>query len=173
MSRVLFEGEIDVHYGFIDLTGRADNHPPELIEARAGQRNGICGAAVPGFLSMVTGLHTGPVRFTMEWHETEPPPDDRWEDVVEVSFQPPGTELQLLAFDHTVEVALPAAPSLRARFCASGMDAAQELDTVVDDDPAPDSYLLALWPAPPAPEAVLRQTSAAAAHWHRTAQAAD
>lgn len=61
---------------------------------------------------------------------------------------------------------LPAGGPYRVRYCARGMDAARDLDTRLDDDPAPDAYLLQLWPAPPAPDAVLRVTAAAAAYRH-------
>ena len=37
-----------------------------LEECFAGQRNGLCGAAVPGFLFLITGLHTGEVGLTVE-----------------------------------------------------------------------------------------------------------
>lgn len=33
-----------------------------------------------------------------------------------------------------------------------------------------DRYLLQLWPAPMAPDAILRQTSEHAAYWHRVAE---
>ena len=39
----------------------------------------------------------------------------------------------------------------------------------MDDDPALDRYLMQLWPAPPAHDAVLRQTSAIAGYWHGVA----
>jgi hypothetical protein len=97
--------------------------------------------------------------------------DAQWEEVVEAPFTPEERELTLASFDHYVEVELPAVGSLRARYCAQGMDAGHQQDTVLDDERAPDRYLLQLWPADPAPDAVVRQTSANAAYWHREAQA--
>ena len=63
--------------------------------------------------------------------------------------------------------------SYRVRYCATGMDEGRELDTRViddedqeDEDRAYDRYVLQFWPAPPAPDQVLRQTSETAAYWH-------
>ena len=52
--QVLFDGEMHVAYGFLHLL------PPntdfvDLIFARGGQANGLCGAAQPGVLAMTTG----------------------------------------------------------------------------------------------------------------------
>jgi hypothetical protein len=139
---------------------------------RIGQVNGLVGAAVPGQLSLITGLHTGRVPLVIRWHATEPPIGDDWEEVVEVSFQPSRTDLLLTSFQDSFELRLPVLQSLRARYCASGMDAARDADTVMDDEPTIDRYLLQLWPAPPAPDTVVRQTSDIAAYWHQEAPAA-
>jgi hypothetical protein len=165
----LFEADVPVHYGFIFLSAKDDQ--PDLMETRAGQRNGLCGAAVPGVLSMVTGLHTGRVPFVVEWHDAEPALDPEWEEVVEVPFAPRQPDLALTSFQDYFEVRLPAAGSLRARYCAIGMDAAHGQDTIFEEEPTVDRYLLALWPAAPAPDAVVRQTGPHAAYWHREAQA--
>ncbi|SEF35067.1 hypothetical protein SAMN05421837_107715 [Amycolatopsis pretoriensis] len=46
------------------------------------------------------------------------------------------------------------------------MDTGREQDTRLDGEAERDSYVLQFWPAPPAPDAVVRQHSAAAAYWH-------
>jgi hypothetical protein len=167
---VLFADDVPVHYGFIFLSCGDDE--PDLMQARAGQQNGLCGAAVPGVLSMVTGLHTGRVPLIVEWHDTVPTLDPGWEDVVEVPFLPAQRHLALTSFGDSFEVRLPAVGSLRARYCATGMDAAADAqDMVSDDEPTIDRYLLALWPADVAPDVVVRQTSACAAYWHQQARA--
>ena len=160
--------DLHVHYGFVWLAAPGVLRD-DLIGARAGQRNGICGAAYPGVLSMLTGLHTGVVPFRVEVWDSEPPLDDGWEDVVEVDFEAPETELILSPFQGAETIVLPAAGSYRARYCASGMDAAAEQDTRLDSDEVTDRYLLALWPAAPAGERVARQTSARAAYWAQVA----
>ena len=50
------------------------------------------------------------------------------------------------------------------------MDEGQELDTPEDGETAPDRYLLQLWPAPPEPDAVVREGSESAAYWHGVAR---
>jgi hypothetical protein len=46
------------------------------------------------------------------------------------------------------------------------MDAGHAADTRMDDEPGLDRYLLQLWPGPPGPDRVVKQTSAIAAYWH-------
>ena len=50
------------------------------------------------------------------------------------------------------------------------MDAGRDLDTTDEGEEAPDRYLLQLWPAPQAPDAVVRQTGETAAYWHAVAR---
>lgn len=67
---------------------------PERIDyPYEDQSNGLAGAAIPGFIFLTTGLHTGPVRFRAELLDRKPPLDQRWEDVVEVSFEPTGADV--------------------------------------------------------------------------------
>lgn len=161
----LFDGTIGVHYGFVSLA--PEDVYPDLHDPRRGQRNGMIGAAVPGELSMITGTHTGAVRFTVRWLEHEPgEPEPQWEDVVEVSFVPTERTLVLSAFEEFYDLELPADGSLRVRYSARAMDAGH---SDMADNP-PDEYLLELWPAPPAPEEILRETSASASYWHRMAR---
>jgi hypothetical protein len=167
---VLFDADVPVHYGFIDLR-RAYEDQAGLMDTRAGQVNGLVGAAVPGQLSLVTGLHTGRVPLMVRWHDAEPAVGDEWEEVVEVSFDPPSADLLLTSFEDSFELRLPVLRMMRARYCASGMDAAGDADTVMDDEPTIDRYLLQLWPAVPASDTVVRQTSEVAAYWHRQARA--
>jgi len=77
---VLFDADVPVHCGFINLLGADEQDQAGLVDARAGQLNGPVGAAVPGQLSPVTGLHTGRVPFVVRWHDTEPAVGDDWED---------------------------------------------------------------------------------------------
>ena len=81
---IVFDQEIDVHYGQFYVESRTDDVFEGLIESRGGQTNGLCGAAVPGQLFLITGLHTGSTRVTVEVLDALPPIGDEWEDVVEV-----------------------------------------------------------------------------------------
>lgn len=146
-----------------------DVEQPELLAARGGQVNGLCGAAVPGVLSFITGLHTGLVPVRVERLAQQPPVVAEWEDVVEVSVTTTSAPMWLSTFDDAAEVALPAG-QWRARFSASGMDAGAAADTRRDGEPVIDRYLLQLWPAPPERDAVLRESSSRAAYWHSLAR---
>ncbi|WP_240687293.1 hypothetical protein [Amycolatopsis suaedae] len=138
-----------------------------LHEAFAGQRNGLCGAAEPGALFLVTGLHTGKVGFSVEWHDEAPPAGPEWEEIVEASFRPSSSRIGLCqwAGEAWWDLDLPLA-GLRVRYCASGMDAGRAADTRMDGEPRLDRYLLQFWPGEPAPDRVVRQTGETAAYWH-------
>jgi hypothetical protein len=164
--RTVVHGEVHVHYGqiYVHSEGGAP-FEGDLSACFAGQRNGLCGAAVAGTLFLITGLHTGEVGLTVEVHETEPP-DDGGEDVVEVSFPAEGPA-RLVTWGGEDWWDLELAPgSYRVRYSGTGMDAGRELDTRLGGEPPQDSYLLRFWPAPPAPDVVVRETSATAAYWH-------
>lgn len=165
---VLLDREVHVHYGFMFLLAH-NSEQPELVSARGGQVNGLCGAAVPGVLSLVTGLHTGAVPVRVESLAEQPPVEGQWEDVVEASTTTTSASMWLSTFDDAVEVALPAG-QWRVRFSAAGMDAGAAADTRLSGEPVIDSYLLQLWSAPPEPDVVLRQTSSHAAYWHSVAR---
>ncbi|WP_308342314.1 hypothetical protein [Streptomyces sp. MW-W600-10] len=160
-----------VHYRQIHVESDPGSAIPDLSEAFAGQRGGLCGAAVPGVLWLITGLHTGNVGFVVEVHDEDPPLDPIWEDVVEVSFRPVSERSSLVqwageaAWDLNLDQT-----DYRVRYCARGMDEGRELDTRVAGKPQADSYLLQFWPAPPCADRVVRQTSRNAAYWHRYAR---
>jgi hypothetical protein len=82
-------GPAHVHYGQIYVESGLES-PDDPFEGFGGQRNRLCGAAVPGFLCLLTGLHTGEVGFTVEVHEEPPLVDESWQEIVEASFHPIG-----------------------------------------------------------------------------------
>lgn len=153
---VLYEGLIRVHYGFIFASSVRDEFGPDLANSLRGQSNGLLGGAVPGFLYMATGTHTGEIPLRVVVHDAEPPVGDA-EEVVEVSFRPETPEVTLRSFDDGVDLWLPV-DDYRARWRVWGLDAGRDQDLASEDDPAPDRYELALWPAPPAADSVVRVT---------------
>lgn len=162
--KILFDGEVYVHYGQLYVESGWEIPEDPVGAAFAGQENGLCGAAWPGFLFMVTGLHTGHVGFTVELRDTAPPVDDFWEDIAEVSFRPTGEDVALVQW--AGEAAWPLdlkQVDMRVRYCAHGMDQGRQADTILEGEPALDRYLLQFWPDPPSPDRVLRQTSTNAA----------
>jgi hypothetical protein len=164
--RVLVSGEVHVDYGQIYVESR-DDFGADLQECFAGQTNGLCGAAVPGYLFLITGLHTGYIGFTVELHEDRPPLDEAWEEVVEASFRPasPRTALVQWAGENSWDLGLDQI-DYRVRYCASGMDQAHQAGTRLEGEMPLDRYLLQLWPARPEPGTVVKQTSGHAEYWH-------
>lgn len=166
--QVLFDGELPVHYGFFFLMSGDDL--PDLATSCSGQANGLCGAAHPGSLAFVTGLHTGPLPLRVEAHPAEPGLAEDWDDVVEVPLRTTTAHLVLQAFQDQAPVRLPAPGDYRVRYCGAGIDEGAAADTRSPGSPPVDRYLVQLWPAAPAPDAVVRQGSARAAYWHRDAR---
>lgn len=165
----LFSGTVNVHYGqfYLEAGTPFDGDMPRCF---AKQSNGLCGAAVPGFVFLTTGLHTGPVGLDIESHESEPDLNDIWEDVVEVSLQVSGPVLSLVQWAELTGTPLVRmAGSYRLRYSGRGMDKAHEEDTVLGSDPI-DRYRIDIWPASPAPDRVVKQTSDYAAYWHAWAR---
>lgn len=171
VRRTLFSGDVYVDHGQVCVESVPDGLGPGLTESLAGQVNGLCGAAVPGTLLLVTGLHTGHVGFVAELHDGLPAVDGGWEEVVEASFAPSSADVALARWDGETYLALGLARGrYRVRYCASGMDLARRVDTRLDWEPVVDRYLLQFWPSPPERDRVLRQTSETAAYWHRYAR---
>jgi hypothetical protein len=172
--RVIFEGEVRADHGHFFLDSRpeqASGDVVDLSDAFAGQCSGLCGAAFPGFLYMLTGLRFGGVGLRMERHEEAPaPPGAGWEEVAEVSFEPRSDDTVLLAGDgqEAWPLALGAVP-YRVRHCVTGMDAGNAADQRSPEEPLIERWLMQWWPAPAAPDAVLRQTSDVATRSHRWA----
>ncbi|WBB57736.1 hypothetical protein O7599_18800 [Streptomyces sp. WMMC500] len=169
--RTVYSGELNVSYMQFYVDSRRE-FEEEPWDSRAGQRNGLCGAAVPGFLFCTTGLHTGPVGLTVEVHEEAPPVAEEWEEVVEVSFRPSSPRTSVVPWgDGELCAAELAETDHRVRYCARGMDIEPDAESaVLGGGPPVDHYLLQFWPAPPAPERIVRETSRKAAYWHGVAR---
>jgi hypothetical protein len=164
--RTLFAGSVFVHYGqfYVESAGQHEYDLPQMF---AGQVNGLCGAAVPGSLFFITGLHTGDVGLTIELHDAPPAVDDVWEEVVEASFRPTTPRVALVQWAGEASWDLDLVDiDYRVRYCASGMREARERDTLLEDEAMLDRYLVQFWPSAPAPDRVIKQTSEIAAYWH-------
>lgn len=168
--RVLMNGEAPVSYAQIYVQSWPGL--PDVSGSFGGQRNGLCGGAVPGALSLVTGLHTGEVGFRVELHDEAPPLDETWEEIVEVSFRPTGA-VSLVAWGGYAAWPLDLdAVDYRVRYSGARMDEAHRLGIPEGEEFEPDRYLLQFWPGPPEPDRVVKQTSETAAYWHRAARKA-
>ncbi|MER7779450.1 hypothetical protein ABTZ21_31310 [Streptomyces sp. NPDC096191] len=171
--RTVYRGELPVVQGRFHVDSRLDPYGPVPSEACAGQTNGLCGAAVPGCLLLDTGPCTGRVGLTVEVHRAPPSLDDCWEEVVEASFRPVSASTAVLPCGHAAlcEVDLPPADH-RVRYCGRGLDRGEAADLRATAAAGPvGHYLLQFWPAPPAADLVVRQTSRSARDRHRYARA--
>jgi len=77
-----------------------------------------------------------------------------WEDVVEVSFRPATPTVELMEWDGDRRPLDLEQRDYRVRYCAYGMDLA-------DEDDAGEQYLLQFWPAPPDLDKIVRQETQA------------
>jgi hypothetical protein len=167
-----FDGDLHVHYGQAYVFSGAGGDTGEMDSCFRGQSNGLLGAAQTGMLFLITGLHTGHVKFEVEIAADEPRVDEAWEECVEASFTPTDQDVRLINWDRELVCELPLRThSYRVRYEGRGMDAGREADTVLQGEDPVDSYRLSFWPAPPAPDMVVRQTAESARYWHGWAQA--
>ena len=166
---VLFEGDVHVHYGFVYVDSGVGGWDQE-IDQRAGQRNGLLGAAQPGFLLISTGMHTGLVPFRVEAHPAAPPLEESYGEIVEASCDLRGPEVSLSAFDWLTFITLPEGGPHRVRLSARDYEAGREQERYEAQDPVRDSYLLQLWPAEMADDEIVRATSPSAGYWHELAR---
>jgi hypothetical protein len=91
--------------------------------------------------------------------------------VVEASFRPATAKVALVQWAGEASWPLPLAPiDYRVRYSATGMDRARARDTLLAGEPLLDRYLLQFWPALPAPDAVIYETSRCAAYWNAHAR---
>ena len=169
MARV-FDGKLGVGYHTATLeTATSDGNDERMPEdCFAGQTNGLCGAVVPGMLMLTTGLHHGKVGFTIDVQDDEPPFEEVWEEVVEVSFVQKDAEAILVGFYGSIAGTFTLAPGIyRVRYGARNMSQAWEVDTHTRDQPI-DFYSLTFWPAAVTPDAILKQTGEFAKYSHQT-----
>ncbi len=91
-----------------------------MADCFRGQANGLCGAAVPGFLFLITATHTGDVNFTIDMLDAPPPLDETCEQVVEASFSVEDAPNDVLFAEWGGRVyPIPLRPgSYRVRYCA-------------------------------------------------------
>jgi len=164
---ILFEGDVFVQYGFVHLDSGVGGL--QTAEPRAGQRNGLLGAAEPGLLVVSTGMHTGFVPFRVEAHPAAPPVDTSYDEIVEASCDLRGPAVSLSTFDWATSFVVTQGGPHRVRLSARDFEAGREQDRYELHEPVRDSYLIQLWPAAPAPDEVIRVSSAEAAYWHGVA----
>lgn len=155
----------DVYIEYAQLYVLSDENADDLESRVAfkGQVNGLCGAAVTGKLFLVTGIDLGPMRLTAQLFQAEPAIDETWEDIVEASFAATSSNVVVREWGGVRYPLELVEGEYRIRYCARGMDEAEELGTTAR--PA-DSYLLQFWPGAVGSDLIVRQTSDAARRRH-------
>ena len=165
MHSVLVPGPVNVTYGQIYVEPD-DGDYIEMEAAFAGQTNGLCGAAQPQRLFLMTATHTGKVNFTVELHTEPPALNPEWDEIVEASITIGSEPIYLFEWAHENAYELPIPPGVyRVRYNVKGME--------FDADPGrpEEQYCLQFWPAPEMPDQILKVTSPCATYWHDTARA--
>ncbi|TGB07826.1 hypothetical protein [Streptomyces sp. MZ04] len=166
--RTYVSGDVRVAYGQLYVVSEPEGDGGGPHESMAGQSQGLCGAAIPGFLYLNTALHTGQVGFVVEVHEDPPRLDEEWEDVVEASFRPLSGEvaLELWGGEGHFPLGLEEGVDYRVRYSGSRMDEAREREHEFIEHPGIERHLLQFWPARPERDRVVKQVSGSAAYWH-------
>lgn len=119
-------------------------------------------AVGPSLAVLYSGTHTGPVRVTVQVHQTAPPLDlAAWEDVAEATFIAPVGRVMIEEWGGRVHDELPNLTSsgpgtYRLRLHVRGRDRGWREDT--PEEPI-EEHLLDVWPAAPAAGVVHKLTS--------------
>jgi hypothetical protein len=179
MEQVLFDRAIDIQFNQTPL--RVNYFLRATFDVFGGQQNGLLGVVSLNYMILVFGVHTGTVNLKIVRTDEEPQLDAYWEEVVEASWTMPA-DSKLTVDDNFVNtfcapVQLPAG-TYRVRFCAKNFGVAEAwwaegwgtgrgLDEYVGPT---EQYELTFWPAPWAPDQVLKVKSPRAAGMHRWAQ---
>jgi hypothetical protein len=166
--KVLLDEVVETDYGQFDLVYSDDGGFDGVVERFfAGQANGLVGAADPHGVYLHFGRRSGGSQLRVVLCDSAPADDPAWEDVVEVSTTvPPPGDVRWMAWAGD-EVGVPTTlppRDYRVRVSARGRDAGAEDEFAGE---VVDFYLVELWPAPPAADAVIRTESENAAYWHR------
>lgn len=168
MGQVLFDGVVQTSYGQFDLIwDDGIGFDGDFEKFFAGQANGLVGAAHRDGVYLNLARYGGGSQMRIELCDAEPAMADDWADVVEVSSAiPTDSSPHWESWAGEQSGALDDLPpgSYRLRVGARGRDEGRDGEFA---DHLVDWYLLQLWPAPSAPDAVVRVSSEDARYWHR------
>ncbi len=167
MSVVLLDQVVYTDYGQLTLEWGNDTWDGDADWFFDHQQNGLVGAADGDNVVILLARRSGGSAVRIVLQESQPPLGKEWEDIVEVSLVlPAGRQMRWASWAGESGGPLAVAPSTyRLRLCARGRDAGAQDEFA---DGVVDTYLVELWPAPAALDAVLRVGSDDARYWHRT-----
>ncbi len=167
MSDELLSQVVYTDYGQLTLEWGEEIWDGDADRFFKDQQNGLVGAAVPDNVMIMLARRSGGSAVRIVLEASEPEASAEWEDVVEASFDlPPGRAMRWSTWAGESGASLAVPPGqYRLRVSAAGRDAGAQ-DEFADE--VVDRYLIELWPAPVAPDAVLRVGSDDASYWHQT-----
>jgi hypothetical protein len=167
---IVVEGPIDTSYGQMYFRSGDYDGADCYKTAFAGQANGLCGGAVAGGLFLKIGIHSGFVPISVEVHESAPPIDHSWDEIVEATCTIVATPAYLCGWGGESWVEIPVEEGVyRARFCAKAFGET-DVDGLSVNKDAGECYLLILWPDTARPDEVVKQTSVWAKQLHEKSQ---
>ena len=163
IPRLIVDGPINASYGQMYLASGDVVGEEHFLSAFAGQTNGLCGGSDQGVLSLRCSSLAMDVPISVHVHDTPPPIDHAWEEIVEAPFTPLEGPVHLYGCGgNSVEVPIPT-EHYRARCCASGL---VDLPDIGVPGETSERYLLILWPEARRPDEIIKQTSKFAKYLH-------
>jgi hypothetical protein len=166
MPDVLLDQVVFTDYGQFSLEWGEDMWDGDADRFFASQENGWVAAAVADVVHVIMARRYGGSSVRVESWADEPELEPGWEDCVEVSLAiPTGAEARWATWagEDGGPLDLPEGTS-RLRVSARGRDAGRGDP---EDGEVVDFYLLQLWPAPTAPDAIVKVGSSDADYWNR------
>lgn len=142
-----------------------EGRPPADVSCDLAMVNGFIGQGAPWAVYVITGTLFGPVRLTIEVHDSQPDLAlNEWPEIIESEFVSHSGTLGLVEWggEHiaTLEkVLVPGSWGFRA--CGRGRNAAIRHDLAPDDEPI-EEHLFQFWPGPHT-ASVVRTTDATGA----------
>jgi hypothetical protein len=171
----LFSRFVEIEYSVLLING---SHSSVNFHAEGfvGQKNGLLGVSVADAIVLRFGMAAGDIHTHIMLADFAPDLESKWEEVVEASWSYSG-EHELMLCEGTpadrVEKIPLSAGTYRLRFCIMncGLEGSRWVNAALQKTPLgppepPESCELVLWPAPFAPEAILKVTQPVARAWH-------
>jgi hypothetical protein len=178
--KIFIDRPVLSHYfsAFVSANDELHYGPEKAFE---GQSNGLLGVGIAETVRLRFGLHTGDVHFQLGLAAYAPPVDFEWEEVVEASWSLSGTEGVMFEEGMPMERGqrVPLGPgTYRLRYSAKNFGVQENWiadgnrwQDLPDEGECWEHYQLLIWPAPWAPDVILKATRPSAKSWHSRQQA--
>lgn len=151
METASFTTVVDAVWNMYQVSdpGGLPTEPPEAVPSPWGD-NGLTGLQSPSHATISCGMHYGPVRVTVEEHDSAPVPDlPGWTDIVELPFQVVSGEVVLTDWNgepfHDITNLVPGEYRLRVHARGRDEGRARTYELSMDDDPV-EEHMIQLFP---------------------------